>query len=368
MATYQKTYRYLLLPTKQQDTLLHQYAGARRWVWNWALARRKQHFQQTSTSLGVTALCAELTVLKRQPTTAWLRAINAQSLQQAIRDLDKAFAAFFARRSRFPRFRSKKRDRPSFRIPQNIRFEGQRLIVPKVGSIRLVLHRPLEGKLKSATFKQDATGTWYVTLVVHVELTAAALTPLSPERVVGLDLGLHDLAVLSDGRRVPAPKHYHRAERKLRRLQRHLSRCQQGGKNREKARRALARQHLRVANQRKDQLHRLSAALVREYDAVVLEDLNVSGLVKTKLGKSVQDVGWALLCEQLAYKARWQGKQLVKVGRFFPSSRLCGACGAINGELTLGQRVWRCSCGASHDRDLNAAQNIRHQGLMNFEN
>jgi putative transposase len=361
MATHQKTYRYRALPTASQESLFRQYAGARRYVFNWALTRRKEHYVATGKGLSVRELCAELTVLKRQPETAWLREMNAQSLQQAILDLDKAFEAFFAGRARFPRFRSRRRDRPSFRIPQSLRLEGETLIVPKVGPLRLVLHRPFEGVLKSATIKQDATGAWYVTLVAQFELPD---TPLpAPERVVGVDVGLKDLAVLSDGRHVLAPRHYRRAERKLKRLQRRLSRCQQGSKKREKMRRLVARQHQRVTNQRKDHLHKLSSALVREHDAVVVEDLNVKGVARSKLAKSVHDAGWATLRFQLTYKARWQRKHLVTIGRFFPSSRLCPSCGSINGDLTLSEREWTCGCGVVHDRDLTAARNIRDEGL-----
>lgn len=363
MLTLQKAYRYRTLPTAFQEGLFRQYAGARRWTYNWALARRKEHYAATGKSLSVRELCAELTQLKRQSETAWLRDVNAQMLQQAIRDLDKAFGAFFARRARFPRFRSKRRDRPSFRFPQALRLEGDTLIVPKVGPLRLVLHRPLEGALKSATLKQDATGTWYVTLVVHFELPDTSLPPPEPGRTVGVDLGLHDLAVLSDGRRVASPRHYRRAERKLKRFQRRLSRCQQGSKKRLKVRRLVARQHQRVANQRNDHLQKLSAALVREHDAVILEDLNVKGAARSKLAKSVHDAGWATLRFQLTYKARWQRKHLVTIGRFFPSSRLCPSCGCINSDLRLADREWTCSCGVVHDRDLTAARNIRDEGL-----
>lgn len=363
MSTHQKAYRFRLLPTAEQDALFAQWAGARRWVWNHALARRQAHYRETGKSLTVAQLCAELTVLKRQPETAWLRECNAQSLQQAIRDLDNAFGAFFAKRAKFPRFRSKKRDRPSFRLPAEVRVEGEKLYVPKVGLVRLVLHRPVEGTVTSATFTKDATGAWYVSLVVHFELPDVAPPPPRPERVVGVDLGLKELAVLSGGERVPAPKHYRRAERKLRRLQRHLSRCQKGSKRREKARHAVACQHLKVANQRKDYLHKLSARLVQQYDAIAVEDLNVKGLSKTKIAKSVHDAGWGLLRFQLTYKARWAGKHLVTVGRFFPSSRLCGVCGAVTDALTLSDRVWTCACGSVHDRDLNAARNIRDHAL-----
>jgi putative transposase len=183
------------------------------------------------------------------------------------------------------------------------------------------------------------------------------------ERTVGVDLGLKDLAVLSDGTRIPAPKHYRRAERKLRRLQRHLSRCQKGSKGREKARIKVARQHQKVANQRRDHHHKFTTALVRQYDAIAVEDLNVRGIGKTNRAKSVHDAGWAQLRFQLSYKARWAGKHLVVIGRFFPSSRLCSVCGAVNDALTLSERVWTCACGAFHDRDLGAACNIRDHAL-----
>ncbi|NTU84937.1 MAG: transposase [Chloroflexales bacterium] len=273
MSAHKKAYRYRLLPTSEQEAVFVRWAGARRWTYNHFLTRRIAHYKETGKSLGYNALARELTVLKQEPETAWLRECNAQSLQQALRDLDTAFGNFFGKRAKFPRFRSKKRDRPTFRLPAEVRVEGTYLYVPKIGFVRLVLHRPVEGVVKSATFTQDATGAWYVSLVVHFELPDVAPRPPRPEHTVGVDLGLKDLAVLSDGTRVPAPKHYRRAERKLARLQRHLSRCQRGSKNREKARQAVARQHLKVANQRRDFLHRLSIGLVRQFDAIAVEDV-----------------------------------------------------------------------------------------------
>jgi putative transposase len=268
MSVHQKAYRYRLLPTSQQEAVFEQWAGARRWTFNTFLARRIEHYKATGKTLSYNDMARELTVLKRQPQTAWLRDCNAQSLQQALRDLDKAFSAFFARRSRFPRFKAKKRETPSFRLPAEVKLLDGHLSVPKIGLVAMILHRPIEGTLKSATFKQDATGAWYVSLVVHFELADTTPPPPALSRVVGLDLGLKALAVLSDGERVPAPKHYRRAERKLRRLQRRLSRCQKGSTGREQARRAVARHHLKVANQRKDHLHKLSARLIGQYYAI----------------------------------------------------------------------------------------------------
>ena len=231
----------------------------------------------------------------------------------------------------------------------------------RAGQVKLVLHRQTEGTLKSATFRQDATGKWYVTLVYHGALPAMPAPPVAP--AVGIDLGLKDLAVTSDGQRTPAPRHYRAAERKLKRLQRHFFRCKKGSRNRQKARIAVARQHQRVANLRHDTLHQRSHELTRDYNTVCIEDLHVSSLAKTKLGKRVLDAAWATLRAQLVYKALWRGKRLIVVGRFFPSSRLCSVCGTINPDLTLSERVWTCGCGTVHDRDLNAARNIRAAGL-----
>ena len=362
MATIiQKTYRYRLKPTSAQEELFRQFAGARRFIWNWALAQRKAHYRETGKSLSVATLCLELTQLKRQPGYEWLRLMDSQALQQAIRDLDRAYVNFFERRAHLPRFKNRKRSHLSFRIPQRVTLKRDRLNVPKIGEVKLVLHRHTEGTVKSATFVQDATGAWYVTLVCHVELADQGEPPVEP--AVGLDLGLKDLVVTSDGERMPAPRYYRVAERKFKRLQQHLSRCKKGSRNRQKARRAVARQHLRVKNLRNDFLHKLSATLTSQYSTVCIEDLNVSGLAKTKLGKSVLDAGWSTLRFQLTYKTVWRSKRLVIVGRFFPSSRLCSACGTVNPNLTLADRSWTCDCGVSHDRDLNAALNIRDEGL-----
>ena len=363
MPTHQKAYRYRLVPTPAQESFLMQLAGARRWAYNWALARRQAHYRATGQMLTVRVLCAELAALKQQPDTAWLAAMDSQALQQAIRDLDMAFRAFFERRSRYPRFRSKKRNTPTFRIPQRVTVRDGYVIVPKIGALKFVEHRPLDGTPKSATFKRDASGHWYVTLVVHFDLPDAPLPPPDSDRTVGLDAGLKDVAVLSDGTRYVAPRCYRRAERKLRRLQRHLSRTKQGGRNRAKARRIVARQHQKVAHQRADFLHKLTISVVRQHDAICIEDLSLKGLGRTNLSKSVYDAGLGQMRQMLTYKAAWQRKHLVVIGRFYPSSRLCDACRTLNDALTLSDRVWVCTCGAIHDRDLTAARNIRREGL-----
>jgi putative transposase len=363
MRTFKRTYRYRMAPTAAQEQQLLQFAGARRWVWNWALARRKAHYAQTSKGLSVTQLGAELVMLKSEPATAWLAEVDSQALQQAIRDLDQAFGAFFAKRARFPRFKANKGDVPSFRIPQRVTLAGGYVSIPKIGRVKIIQHRPPEGTLKSATFKRDTLGRWWVTLVAHIAMPDVALPPPDPARTVGVDVGLKDFAVTSDGERIPIPRFYRRAERKLRRLQRAYSRTRQGSAGRERARNRVARQYAKVASRRRDFLHKASISLVRRADAVCIEDLAVRGLARTKLSKSVLDASWSSFRFMLTYKAEWYRRHLAVIGRFYPSSRLCGQCGAINADLTLADREWTCACGATHDRDLNAARNIRHEGL-----
>jgi putative transposase len=371
MRTIQTTYRYRLEPTAAQASLLNQFAGARRFIWNWGLNRQREHFQQTGKTLGFSALCAELTLLKQQPATAWLCEMHAQSLQQALRDLHSAYQHFFRRvrnaekNKGFPQFKSKKADTPRFRMPQDVRVDGSFVSVPKIGLIKVILHRPLEGVTKSATFKREACGHWYISLVTEQQIAPKVDRPMQTH--IGVDLGLKALVVLSSGQTIENPRWYRVQCRKLRRAQQALSRTVKGSRNRGKARIRFARLHQKIRNQRNDFLHKLSTNLIRHNDLVSIEDLNVGGLAKTKLAKSILDAGWGLFRSMLTYKADRQDKHLITIGRFFPSSKTCGSCGRLNSALTLADRNWTCSCSVQHDRDHNAAQNIDREGVRLFE-
>ena len=368
--TIQTTYRYRLDPTAEQAKLLFQFAGARRFIWNWALNRKQDYYQKTGKTLGFSDLCKELTILKQQPETAWLRQIDSQSLQQALRDLENAFQHFFRRlrnrekKTGFPKFKSRKTDMPRFRIPQRVVLEDAHVAVPKIGLIKTIVHRPLAGVIKSATFKRQACGHWYISLVVEQQIAPKA--DRSVETHVGIDVGLKTLAVRSDGETVKNPRWYRTQTRKLAHAQRALMRKQKGSRNRGKARVVVARLHQKIRNQRNDLLHKLSTDLVRHFDLIAIEDLNVGGLAKTKLSKSVLDAGWGMFRSLLTYKADRQNTHLIAIGRFFPSSKICGACGSVNADLTLADRDWTCCCGVRHDRDLNAARNIDREGLRLF--
>jgi putative transposase len=369
--TIQITYRYRLEPTPAQENLLLQFAGARRWVWNWALNRKREHYRQTGKTLSYNALAAELTRLKQQPATAWLREIDSQSQQQTLRDLESAFQHFFRRvrngekKKGFPKFKSKKTDTPRFRIPQRVALQDSRISVPKIGLINAIVHRPLVGVTKSATFKREACGHWYVSLLTEQQLAPKGDRPIQTH--VGIDVGLKSLAVLSTGEMIANPRWYRAQARKLRRAQQALSRKQKGSRNRGQARLRCARLHQKIRNQRNDRLHKLSTRLVRHFDLVSIEDLNVHGLAKTKLSKSVLDAGWGAFRSMLAYKTDRSATHLMVVGRFFPSSKTCGACGLVNADLDLTDREWICACGVHHDRDLNAARNIDREGLRLFD-
>jgi putative transposase len=363
LAVHRKVYRFRMRPTRGQDHALNRLAGARRWVWNWALDRRKAYFADHGTTIPAAILSAELTALKREPETAWLAEADSQALQQTLRDLDRAFRNFFEKRSRFPRFKSKRRDPLRFRIPQRVKVDGEHVVIPKVGRVRIRKSMGVDLPTKGATFRRDPLGRWFVTLTAEFEMPDVELPPVNPLRVVGVDLGLKDFAVLSDGTRIPAPKFFRKAQRKLRKAQRVVSRRKPGSKRKAKARRVVAKVHQRTSDQRGDFLHKLTTGLIRSYDGLCIEDLSLKGMARTKLAKSVHDASLGEFRRQLTYKAEWDRKPLAAIDRWYPSSRLCRGCGAINAALTLSDRRWVCDCGMVHDRDLSAAINIRDEGL-----
>jgi putative transposase len=364
MAIHRKTYRFRMRPTAAQGQTLNRMAGARRFVWNWALRCWKDHHTATGKAISLKQLSAKLTALKQQPETAWLNEIDSQALQQVLRDLHRAFNNFFAKRARHPRFKSRKRDCPRFRIPQRVQLDADKVYVPKVGWVRIRLSRDVEGTTKGATFRRETDGHWYVCLTVEFAMPDVPLLAPDPAKVVGIDLGLIDFATLSDGSEpVPAPQFYRKGQRKVRRANRALSRTKKGSRRREKARRRLARAHRKAARQRQDFLHKLSTKLVHDHDGICIEDLNVCGLARTKLAKSFADAAMGEFRRQLEYKCLWNRKHLVVIDRFFPSSKLCNRCGALNDRLTLSDREWDCACGAHQKRDVLAACNVRDEGL-----
>ncbi len=367
MAKHRKVYRFRMRPTKDQGHALNRMAGACRWVWNWALRRWKEHYAATGKSIPLPQLSAELTALKQQPETAWLQEANAQALQQVLEDLRRAFKNFFEKRARSPKFKSRKRGHAAFRLPQGVKVKDGKVNVSKIDDIRIFQSQDVTETTKSATFKRAADGKWYVSLVVEFEMPDCPIPTPAPAKTVGIDVGLIDFATFSDPTKdpIPAPKFFRKGQRRLRRAQRTVSRRKRGSKRRAKAVVKAAVVHRKFADQRRDFQHKLSTKIVGQYAAVCVETLSLSGLARTKLAKCFHDAAFGEFFRQLKYKCLWNCKHFTAIDRFFPSSKMCNACGALNDRLTLSDREWDCACGTHHLRDFLAACNIKDEGLRN---
>ena len=357
----QKAFKFRLYPTEAQAQLFAQRFGAVRYVYNRYLRVREAQRRVTGKNMSSAACCKDLTNFKRTPGNEWLQDAYNQSLQQAIRDLDRAYRNLFAGRAKYPK-RKRRHSPQSMRYlfsSTKLRIDAGRIRIPKVGEVKITQHRHLEGTPRNMTVSKTKSGKYFVS--IQCEMPAPAPEIEGP--AVGIDLGLKSFAVLSDGREVDPPEHLRKAERRLQRLQRRLSRKKKGSSNRARARLLVARQHERVANRRADFLHKLSRQLVDEHGHIGIEDLHVAGMVRNhSLAKSISDAGWGEFVRQLEYKGQWYGCEVVKVDRWFASSKTCGACGAVNAALELSDRRWVCQqCGALHDRDRNAALNILNE-------
>ena len=355
-----RAYKYRLYPTKEQETALAQHFGCVRWVYNWGLAKKTAAYQTESKSLSYFELKRELPVLKKNEATAWLGDVNSQSLQASLEHLDKAYTRFFREKKGFPRFKSK-RGKNSFSVPQRakVSFEDGIIQLPNIGKVKAVLHRTFEGKVKTVTVSKTAAGKYFASVLVETPEEIPPKAPLDKATAVGIDVGLKDFATLSTGEKIANPKHLKKSIKRLKYLQYKHSKKAKGGKNREKARKRLAKKYEKVTNQRNNFLHKVSTRIVRENQTVCVENLNIAGMMKNhNLAQAIADVSWSKFLLMLEYKCAWAGKNFIKIGRFEPSSKMC-PCGKINNALTLADRVWQCECGIEHDRDILAARNIK---------
>lgn len=366
--TVHKAFKFKLNATPQQEQQFRHYAGAVRWVYNHMLAQRNVAFHSGLQVPTTHEQIKQLPGLKHQAETAWLHTIHSQVLQNAVLDLEDAFRRFFNKQNRAPTFKKKHGQRQSFTYPQGVKVEGNRVWLPKLGwvafrcSAKSKRYREIVGSIKRATISHKASG-WYISILTEQQVEAPQLVPVTQANSIGIDLGSIDLVTTSRGEKITNSRHYRALERKLKRAQRALSRKQRGSHNHRKQQQRVAALHEQIVNRRMDGLHRISRRLVDENQAIMCEDLNVRGIAKG-LGKSVGDAAWGELVRQLKYKTAWAGKRVVQVGRYFPSSKLCSACGHKHSELARSAREWRCpGCGAAHDRDVNAAINIHREGL-----
>ena len=361
-----RAFEFRIYPNRTQRELLARTFGCVRLVYNHYLDRKKQLWEESKQSMSYNACAKDLTSLKKEK--EFLKEVDSIALQQSLRHLDTAYTNFFKRKdSGYPRFKSRKRGKQSYttvNVNNNIRLEDGRIRLPKLGAVKIRQHRevPEDWSLKSVTVKRVPSGKYYVSILFEYE---NQIGEREIDRVLGLDFSMPDLYVTSEGEHCGYPKYFRQAEQKLARAQRRLSKMQKGSANYLKQKVKVAKIHEKIANQRKDFLHKRSHEIAEEYDAVCIEDLDMQGMSKAlHFGKSVHDDGWGMFTRMLEYKLADRGGKLVKIDRWYPSSQMCSGCGHIVPEVKdLGVRVWFCDwCLEYHDRDENAAANIRNEG------
>jgi len=361
MKKINKTYKFRIYPNKHQKILLSNHFGCSRFVYNYFLNQRIEQYKEKGSSDNRYEQQKSLTKLKKEDEYSFLKEVNSQTIQFSLKCLDDSYTNFFNKKSRFPKFKSRKH-KNTFTIPQFGRLENGKLKIPKFkDGIKINLHRKVEGKIGKMNISKTTTDKYYVSIFTEQMMEDLPKT----NRQVGIDLGLKDFVITSDNKKYKNNKYTSKYATELKKQQQHLSRKEKGSRGFEKQKLKVSKIHEKITNSREDTLHKVSRELVESYDLISVEDLNVKGMVKNhKLAKHIADASWGKFVEFLEYKCHWYGKELVKVGRFYPSSKTCGYCDWVNKDLELSDREWTCkSCGVIHDRDVNASKNILKEGL-----
>lgn len=359
-----RAFKYRFCPTPEQQNLFNRTFGSVRYVYNRALAERSRAWTQEQRRINFAETCRMLTTWKQDPETAWLYEVSNVALQQGLQHLQQAYVNFWAKRAKYPTFKSKHKTRASAtftRMAFSYR-DGQIKLAKCSEPLDIRWSRPLpdDADPSSVTMSRDAAGRWHIAILCDDTVHDAAPTAST----VGVDVGITSLVALSTGEKITNPKHEKRDRVRLALVQRRLSRKAKGSANRVKARVKVARVHARIADRRRDHLHKLSTRIIRENQTVVIEDLSVRNMVRNhSLARAISDAAWSELRRQLEYKAEWYGRTVIAIDRFYPSSKTCSACGLIVEKLPLNVREWTCRCGAVHDRDVNAAKVILAAGL-----
>ncbi len=355
-----KAYKYRIYPTSEQEILLTKSFGAVRWFWNYALNLCQETYKNTGKALTRGYIQGLLPVLKKE--YKWLTEPYSQCLQVVALNLSTAYKNFFDKRAMLPKFKSK-HGRQSISYPQNVKFDGDKINLRKIGLVHCQRHRDFEGTIKTVTVSRNPDGKYFISVLVDDGKGNPELVPV--DKTVGIDLGLTHFAITSDGSKFDNPRFFVKHQRNLKRKQQKLSKKKKGSQNRKKARLAVAKVHSKIARSREDFLHKLSRKIVNENQVIAVENLNIRGMVKNhNLAKAISDVGWGMFCTMLKYKAVREGKQYIEIDRWFPSSKTCHVCLNRVDNLSLDIRAWTCKhCGTHHDRDINAAINIRNEAL-----
>ena len=359
-----RAYRYRFYPTPEQVAVLARTFGSARFVYNWALRMRTDAYYQRQERVSYADTSAALTALKREPATAWLNEVSSVPPQQALHHLDRAFRNFFEGRAKYPTFKKRRGRQAAEYTTSAFRWDAEKrsLTLAKMEApLAIVWSRAFTGAPTTVTITRDQAGRYFVSFLVEEEVTTLPSTGAT----IGLDMGVSALVTLSSGEKITNPKHFAHSRSRLKTAQKALARKEKGSKNREEARQKVARAHAKIADQRLDGLHKLSTRLIRENQTVCVETLAVRQLVRNRrLARAISDASWSELIRQLEYKAAWYGRTLIKIDKWYPSTKRCSICGHVLNSLPLAVRQWTCpDCGAHHDRDVNAAKNVLAAGL-----